>query len=187
VRKVAPGIKTGGYPGWIQAPNWRDCDGCGKRMDHLLTIVAGVGLRNATVENVQDAIDTLRVKADGSPVKASSVNTYIASVKSLLGFAHRVGYTRFSAGPLIRLKKTGRVVAQRIMSELQSRRLIDVGKPGRDRALLETAYFGGLRITELTTLRWSQIIPRDSGDHRQRRQSQAGADPGGVAGAPARG
>ena len=35
---IAPGIKTGGYPGWTQAPDWPDCDGCGKRMDHLLTI-----------------------------------------------------------------------------------------------------------------------------------------------------
>jgi hypothetical protein len=35
---IAPGIKTGGYPGWTQAPDWPDCGGCGKRMDHLLTI-----------------------------------------------------------------------------------------------------------------------------------------------------
>jgi Domain of unknown function (DUF1963) len=35
---IAPGIKAGGYPGWTQEPDWPDCDGCGKRMDHLLTI-----------------------------------------------------------------------------------------------------------------------------------------------------
>jgi hypothetical protein len=35
---IAPGIKIGGYPGWTQEPDWPDCDGCGKRMDHLLTI-----------------------------------------------------------------------------------------------------------------------------------------------------
>lgn len=125
---------------------------------------AGVGLRNATVEDVLTAIDTLRTKPDGAPVKGSSLNTYIASVKSLLGFAHKVGYTRFSAGPLIKLKRTGRVVAQRIMSELATRKLIDAGKPGRDRVLLEVAYFGALRITELTTLRWRQVISRDSGE-----------------------
>ncbi len=127
-------------------------------------VVAGVGLRNATVEDVLKAIDTKRVKADGTAVKPSSVNTYVASVKSLLGFAHKVGYTRFSAGPLVKLKKTGRVVAHRIMSELATRKLIDAGKPGRDRLSLEVAYFGGLRITELVTLEWRQIIPRDSGE-----------------------
>jgi site-specific recombinase XerD len=120
-------------------------------------------MRTATVEDVLKAIDTMRVKADGTPVKASSVTTYVASVKSLLG-AHKVGYTRFSAGPLIKLKRTSRVVAQRIMSELAMRKLIDAGKPGRDRLMLEVAYFGGLRVTELVSLEWRQVIPRDSGE-----------------------
>ena len=35
---IAPGIKIGGYPGWTQEPDWPDCNRCGKRMDHLLTI-----------------------------------------------------------------------------------------------------------------------------------------------------
>ncbi|WP_406275674.1 hypothetical protein OHT93_30430 [Streptomyces sp. NBC_00191] len=33
----APGIKLGGYPGWTQEPCWPDCDGCGQRMEHLLS------------------------------------------------------------------------------------------------------------------------------------------------------
>ena len=131
----------------------------GERFLDALT-ANGVHMRVATVEDVQRAIDTLRVKPDGTPIKASSVNTYIASVKSLLGFAHKVGYTRFSAGPLIKLRKTGRVVAQRIMSELATRKLIDAGKPGRDRLLLDVGYFGGLRVTELVTLEWRQVIPQ---------------------------
>lgn len=34
----APGLKVGGYPGWTQEPCWPDCSGCGRTMDHLLTI-----------------------------------------------------------------------------------------------------------------------------------------------------
>jgi hypothetical protein len=37
---IAPGIKTGGYPGWTQDPDWPDCAACGRRMDHLLTIAS---------------------------------------------------------------------------------------------------------------------------------------------------
>ena len=59
---------------------------------------AGAGLRTATVEDVLQAVEAMRVKEDGSPVKPATVNTYVASVKSFLGFAHRVGYTRFNAG-----------------------------------------------------------------------------------------
>jgi hypothetical protein len=34
-------------------------------------------------------------------------------VKSFLGFAHKVGFTRFDTAPLIKLKKAPRTLAQR--------------------------------------------------------------------------
>ncbi len=37
---TAPGTKVGGHPRWIQDPEWPLC-GCGRRMDHLLTIASG--------------------------------------------------------------------------------------------------------------------------------------------------
>jgi hypothetical protein len=36
---TAPGTKVGGYPRWIQAPQWPVCE-CGLRMRHLLTIAS---------------------------------------------------------------------------------------------------------------------------------------------------
>jgi hypothetical protein len=39
VLSTAPGTKTGGHPQWIQEPEWPTC-GCGRRMDHLLTIAS---------------------------------------------------------------------------------------------------------------------------------------------------
>src|SRR6476646_8566106 len=125
---------------------------------------AGADLRRATVEDVQAALEAMRSKADGAPVKPATVNMYVATVKSFLGFAHRVGFTRFNAAPLIKLKKAPRQVAQRILGELEVRKLIDAAKPGRDRLLLEVGYFGGLRVSELVNLTWAQVIPRDIGE-----------------------
>ena len=51
------------------------------------------------------ALEAKRSRADGSPVRPGTVNKYVAAVKSILGFAHRVGFTRFNAAPLIKLKK----------------------------------------------------------------------------------
>src|SRR5262245_36125078 len=48
--------------------------------------------------------------------------------------------------------------------ELEVRKLIDATTPGRDRLLLEVAYFGGLRVSELVSLTWRQVIRRDSGE-----------------------
>ena len=55
-------------------------------------------------------------------------------------------------------------MAQRIMGELEVRMLIRAARPGRDRLMLEVAYFGGLRVSELVSLTWSQVIRRDSGE-----------------------
>jgi len=106
----------------------------------------------------------MRSKADGAPVRPATVNMYVAAVKSFLGFAHRVGFTRFNAAPLIKLKKAPRQVAQRILGELDVRDLIKHTKGGRDRLMLQVAYFGDLRVSELVSLTWAQVIRRDSGE-----------------------
>src|SRR6476661_466946 len=134
--------------------------------ERFLSTLAAIGarLRTATVEHVLQAVEAMRVKEDGSPVKPATVNTYVASVKSFLGFAHRVGFTRFNAAPLIKLKKAPRQVAQRIMGELEVRMLIRAARPGRDQLMLEVGYFGALRVSELVSLSWNQVIRRDSGE-----------------------
>src|SRR5262245_16860839 len=125
---------------------------------------AGCNLRQATVEDVQASLEAMRTKEDGSAVRPATVNTYVAAVKSFLGFAHRVGFTRFNAGPLIKLKKAPRQIAHRILSEVEVAVLIRAAKTDRDRLMFDLAYFGGLRVSELVSLTWGQVIRRDSGE-----------------------
>ena len=68
-------------------------------------------ISKTTVEDVQAALEVLRSKEHGSTVRPA---TRVAAVKSFPGFAHRVGFTRFNAGPLIKLRKAPRQIAQRI-------------------------------------------------------------------------
>ena len=124
----------------------------------------GTSLKRASIEDVQTALEAMRTKADGSVSSAATLNTYIAAVKALLGFAHNVGYTRFSAAPLIRLKKAPRQIAQRLLSQVELHLLLRAARSPRDRLLLEVAYFGALRVSELANLTWSQVIPRETGE-----------------------
>jgi len=121
-------------------------------------------LRRATVEDVQTALEAMRQKADGSTASAATVNTYVAAVKALLGFAAKVGFTRFNAAPLIRLRKAPRKLAQKLLSEVDVELLLRAAYPGRDRTMLQVAYFGGLRVSELAGITWSQVIPRETGE-----------------------
>lgn len=125
---------------------------------------AGSNLRRATVDHVQAALEAMRVRTDGTPASAATINMQVATVKALLGFADKVGFTRFNAAPLIKLRKAPRKLAQRILSEFEAQSLIRTAKPGRDQALLNVAYYGALRVSELASLTWDQVIPRETGE-----------------------
>jgi site-specific recombinase XerD len=125
---------------------------------------AGTDLRHATVDDVQTALEAMRAKADSTSATGATVNTSIAAVKSFLGFAHKVGFTRFNAAPLIKLRKAPRTLAQRLLSDIDVTLLIRAAKPGRDRLLLQVAYYGALRVSELASLTWGQVMPRETGE-----------------------
>ena len=82
-------------------------------------------------------------------------------MKALLGFAHKVAFTRFNAAPLIKLRKAPRRLAQRILSEVDVQLLIREARAGRNRLMFEVAYYGGLRVSEIASLTWAQMIPRE--------------------------
>jgi integrase/recombinase XerD len=135
----------------------------GRRFVEALA-AAGSNLKRATVEDVQNALEAMRTNADGSTGSAATLNTYVAAVKALLGFAHKVGFTRFNAAPLIKLKKAPRKVAQRLLSQVELHLLLRAARSKRDRLLLEVAYFSALRVSELVGLTWSQVVARDTGE-----------------------
>ena len=45
-----------------------------------------------------------------------------------------------------------------------TRTSFSAAKPGRDRLLLEVAYYGALRVSELASLTWGQVLPRETGE-----------------------
>jgi site-specific recombinase XerD len=138
-----------------------------ERIGHrFLAALAGAGkdLRRARVEDVQAALEAMRTRADGTPASGATVNMSVAAVKSFLGFAHKVGFTRFNAAPLIKLKRTARNLKQRLLPVVDVHLLIRAAKPGRDRLLLEVAYYGALRVSELAGLTWAQVFPRETGE-----------------------
>ena len=129
-------------------------------------------LRHATVEDVQEALQTMRTKADGTPVRPATVNTYVATVKSFLNFAHTIGYTRFNAAPLIKLKKAPRHLAKRILSEVDIHVLIRAAKtwprpPVADGGILRGTAGVGTGCSDLgecdPTRQWRSAVGR----HRQ--------------------
>ncbi len=115
-------------------------------------------LRAATIEDVRDA---LGVVTQG--VANSSARQYTLRVKSLLTYAHKLGYTVFNAGAAIKPPREVRALAKRIVGELDVRDLIRSAK-GRDYLIAALLYASGIRVSELVSLNVSDVIKRSDGN-----------------------
>lgn len=120
-----------------------------------------MGLRSAAVEDVRDALTRI---SEG--LSEASARQYVLRVKSLLAYAHRLGFTPFNAGVTIKVRsdaaQRGANLAKRIIGEVEVGLLIRAARTKRDRVLIEVTYAGGVRVSEVVALTWADVIPRDA-------------------------
>ena len=114
-------------------------------------------LREVRVSDVQAFLAGLEGQASATRANAA------AAIKSLLSFAHDVGYAPFNAGKAVKAPSVKNTLAERIMSEADALLLIRMEPNVRNRALLTLTYGGGLRISEVCGLRWRDLAARDGG------------------------
>ncbi|MGP0092616.1 MAG: tyrosine-type recombinase/integrase [Xanthobacteraceae bacterium] len=111
----------------------------------------GKGLRATYLSDLQRYADAVV----GAPATRAR---RLRSLKSLLSFASKMGYLPFNVGAAIRGPKLEQKLAERILSERQVFALLEaVEDRPRDHALIRLLYNGGLRVSELVTLRWRNL------------------------------
>jgi integrase/recombinase XerD len=122
-------------------------------------VFAGKPLAQVSLGDIQAFADSLTVLAQSSQAQL------LAAVKSLLGFAHKIGYIRFNVGAAAHLPKAKNALAERILQECEVHRMFALEPNRRNRIILKTLYYAGLRVSELCGLRWLDLQPR--GDEGQ--------------------
>jgi integrase/recombinase XerD len=90
----------------------------------------------------------------------ATVSRRLSAVKSLVAMAHRLGYLAFDVGGPIQLPAIKDTLSERILSEWQVQRMLEMVRRPRDAALLRVAYGLGLRISEVCGLRWRDLTER---------------------------
>jgi integrase/recombinase XerD len=119
----------------------------------------GRELRAVTLGDVQAFSDSLEGMA------VTSTSRTLSSVKSLLSFAHRLGYVAFDVGAAVRLPKAKDGLSARIMCEATVLKMIHLEGDVRNRAILRLLYGSGVRVSELCRLRWEDV--QENGDGLQ--------------------
>lgn len=124
-------------------------------VDRFLVFV-GVGVQQATLSDLQNFADSL----SGSDCYKARI---LSGVKSLLKFAHRLGYTRYDVGAALRLPKLKNRLAERILTEQQVIKIIALEPNCRNSVLLRLLYVSGGRVSELCGLQWKDAQDRADG------------------------
>jgi integrase/recombinase XerD len=125
-------------------------------IDRFLTFVQKA-LPAVTLEDLQRFADSL------SGLAPASQKRILAGVKSLLTFCLKIGYCPFNVGAALTVKKVKNTLAERILPHEDVARIIEREDGPRNHAMLRFLYETGCRVSELCSVEWRDIQPRESG------------------------
>jgi integrase/recombinase XerD len=114
----------------------------------------GKPLHEVTLGDVQTYATSLARLAPASQARR------LASVKSLIKFACRIGYLRFDVALPLRLPAVNDALSERILDEGDVIKMIALEPNKRSHALLRLLYVAGLRISEVAALHWRDTRKR---------------------------
>jgi integrase/recombinase XerD len=123
------------------------------RVATLLLATIDKPIQWLTLQDCQGFADTLY----GKELSTSSRRTYISVVKSLLSFAHRTGLIPVNAAAAVVTPKPKDTLSQKILSELEVLTMIALEPCNRNKLILKTFYYAGLRASELCDLNWEDL------------------------------
>jgi integrase/recombinase XerD len=118
---------------------------------------AGKAVRQVTVGDVQAFGDSMESLATATRARR------LSAVKSLLSFAHRIGYVPFNVGVPVKLPSIKATLAERIMGEADVLVVVRSEPDRRNAAILQLTYIAGLRVSEVCGLSWRDMQPREGG------------------------
>lgn len=118
---------------------------------------SGKALAAVSLADLQQFADSLGNLAPASRYRR------LSAVKSLLAFAHRLGYLPFDAGAALRLPAVRNRLAERILGEDEVREMIRQETDPRNHAILTLLYSTGLRVSEICALCWRDLRPGPQG------------------------
>lgn len=142
---------------WLRSKSPNSVDAYARDIHQFLSFEP-VGLRAIKIEHIWSWMDQMTSEGLATSTKARK----LAAIKSLLSFAQKVGYLEVNVGAAVSLPKIPDLLAERILSESEVRRILDAATTDRDAILLRLFYVTGARVSELSTLKWKACKARNA-------------------------
>ena len=114
-------------------------------------------LHDVTLGDIQEFADHL----EQTQLAAATKHRKLSAVKSLLSFGHRLGYLPFDTGRPLRLPPVRETLSERILSEAEVNKMLALEPNPRNSVILTLLYSSGVRVSELTSLKWRDVQERD--------------------------
>jgi integrase/recombinase XerD len=113
-------------------------------------------LRSVVLADLQDYSDSLQAKglAEGSRRRS------LASVKSLFSFGSKLGFFRFNVAAALQVPPVRDTLSERILTDVEVRHMIHMENHPRNKLILKLLYISGVRVSELVSLKWKDIVER---------------------------
>ena len=115
-------------------------------------------LRSITLQDIQDYADHLAEK----DYAQTTTKRMLCAVKSLFSFGHRIGYLVFDVGKPLRIPSPKESISERILTQEEVFYMFEMAKNPRDKMLLKLLYYTGLRVSEISGLKYSNFQQRDN-------------------------
>jgi integrase/recombinase XerD len=126
-------------------------------LDAFTLGTGGKPLRRVTLADLQAHADTL------AGLKPATRAKRLAGLKSLFGFATKLGYLPLDPARALRLPRRPADLAERILPPEAVARVVAAEPDPRRRLMLRLFYVTGGRISEVVAVRWEDCHPHNDG------------------------
>ena len=141
---------------WLYGKSPNTMDGYSRYATKFLTHIGDKPLGEITLMELQ----LWQMSLAGSP---NSQRVAVGAIKSLFSFAHKLGAIPANLGILIKSPQSKNKLAEKILTEQEVQAIISAVTSPRNHAIICLLYYGGLRVSELCSLKWRDLRARGAG------------------------
>ena len=123
----------------------------------LFRVIGGKRIADVTLRDLHTFDEHL--EREGLMV-SSRVRT-VSTIRSLLTFSAKIGYTRFNVGLAFEAEKVDRNLAEKLISVEQVMAILALEPVRRNKVLLRLLYATGIRVSEAAGLKWKHATARE--------------------------